>query len=108
MPGARIYYMRQVMHDWRDDECRKILSHIVDAMDGDSRLLIDDYVMPATNADMRTIHMDICMMMYVRSEERTERRWRNLLTSAGLEVVKIWTPPTAFESIIEAKRRGID
>ena len=97
--------MRQIMHDWTDDECRKILSHIVDAMDKDSRLLIDDYVMPPTGAEFRTIHMDVCMMMYMRSEERTKRRWETLLTSAGLDIVHIWTPPTAFESIIETRLR---
>lgn len=101
--GARIYYMRQIIHDWPDDECREILAQITQAMNKDSRLLIDDYVMPATGADFRTIHMDITMMLYQRSEERTERRFRNLLESAGLEVVHIWTPPTSFESIIETR-----
>lgn len=73
--GASFYYMRQIMHDWSDDECRKILGHLVHAMDpARSRLLIDDYVMPPTNAEFRAIHMDVCMMMYLRSEERTERR----------------------------------
>lgn len=102
--GARFYYIRQIMHDWSDDECRTILGHLVQAMDPvRSRLLIDDYVMPPTNAEFRAIHMDVCMMMYLRSEERTERRWQNLLASAGMEIVKIWTPETGFESIIEAK-----
>lgn len=102
--GARFYYMRQIMHDWSDDECRTILGHLVQAMDAaESRLLIDDYVMPPTDAEFRAIHMDVCMMIYLRSEERTERRWRSLLNSAGLEIVKVWTPETGFESIIEAK-----
>lgn len=102
---ARIYYMRQIMHDWSDDECRTILGYLVQAMDKNSRLLIDDYVMPPTGAEFRAVHLDICMMMYLRSEERTERRWRELLTSAELEIVKIWTPENGFESIIETRRR---
>lgn len=94
------------MHDWPDGECHTILKHIVEAMSADSRLLIDDYVMPPTDAELRLVHMDICMMMYLRSEERTERRWRNLLSSTGLELVKIWTPETGFESIIETRLKA--
>lgn len=101
--GAKFYYMRQIMHDWSDDDCRTILGRLVRAMNKESRLLIDDYVMPPTDAEFRAIHIDVCMMIYLRSEERTEKRWTNLLTSAGLKIVKIWTPETGFESIIEAK-----
>jgi demethylsterigmatocystin 6-O-methyltransferase len=100
---SRIYYMRQIMHDWPDKKCHTILTHIAQAMDHDSRLLIDDYVMPPVGAEFRPIHMDICMMMYLKAMERTETQWRNLLEGAGFEVIKIWTPPTSFESIIEAK-----
>ena len=102
-PDARIYYMRQVLHDWTDAECHTILTHLVRSMDDYSRLLLDEYVMPPTGAGFRAIHMDVCIMMYLRSEERTERRWRSLITSAGLEVCRIWTPPNGFESIIETR-----
>jgi hypothetical protein len=100
---ARFCHMRQIMHDWSDAECNTILAHLVRAMDKDSRLLIDDYVMPSTGAGFRAINMDVCMMMYLRSEERTERRWRRLLKSANLEICRIWTPENGFESIIEAR-----
>ena len=91
------------MHDWPDDECRIILSHLVESMDENSRLLIDDYVMAPTGAEFRPIHMDICMMICLRAIERTEPQWKSLLASVGLEIVQIWTPPTGFESIVEAK-----
>lgn len=73
--GARFYYMREIMHDWSDDECRTILGHLVRAMDAESRLLIDDDVIPPTDAEFRAVHMDVCMMVYLRPGERTERRW---------------------------------
>ena len=101
--GARFYYMRQIMHDWSDDECRIILGHLIKVMNKDSRLLIDDYVMPPTDAEFRAVHMDVCMMICLRSEERTQRRWKALLDSAGLQIEKIWTPETGFESVIETR-----
>ncbi|KAK6392572.1 hypothetical protein LTR65_003703 [Meristemomyces frigidus] len=31
-PGARLYFLRNIMHDWPDDKCRAILGNIVNAM----------------------------------------------------------------------------
>lgn len=43
--GARAYFMRSVMHDWPDVQCRKILGNLRDAMEpGYSRILISDCV----------------------------------------------------------------
>lgn len=43
--GARAYFLRMVLHDWSDDECRKILGHLRDVMDRDySKILISDCV----------------------------------------------------------------
>ncbi|TKA82824.1 hypothetical protein B0A55_01072 [Friedmanniomyces simplex] len=101
--GARIYYLRQVMHDWMDSKCNTILQYLVAAMDKNSRLLIDDYVMPVTGAEFRPIHMDIAMMLYCRAIERTRTQWAALLESVGLEIVEVFTPENGFESVIEAK-----
>lgn len=89
MKGSRFYYMRHIMHDWSDGRCRIILGQLVRAMDAQSRVLIDDYVMPPIGADFRATHMDVCMMMYLRSEWRTETRWIKLLDSVGVVIVKI-------------------
>jgi hypothetical protein len=43
--GARAYFMRSVLHDWPDEQCRVILRHLKDAMEpGYSRILINDCV----------------------------------------------------------------
>jgi hypothetical protein len=43
--GARAYFMRSVLHDWADEQCRVILRHLKDAMEpGYSRILINDCV----------------------------------------------------------------
>lgn len=74
-------------------------------MDQDSRALIDDYVMPSVGADFRPVHMDVCMMMYLRSEERTDRKWEHLLRSAGLEMHRVWMADGGLIRFIEAKIR---
>jgi hypothetical protein len=43
--GARAYFMRSVLHDWPDEQCRKILKNLKDVMTpGYSRILISDCV----------------------------------------------------------------
>lgn len=105
--GARAYFFRNIMHDWSDKKCAAILSNTVKAMDPvHSRILIDDYVLPDTGADMRAASMDFLMMLFASGMERTKHQWQQLLESVNLEIVKIWTHEAGVESIIEAKVRG--
>jgi len=104
MKGARFYYMRNVMHDWPDDECRRLLSLVVAVMDKThSRILIDDLVLPNVGTDGVEAASDIVMMLFVSGIERTLRQWVKLLTSVGLELVKVWSVETSAESIVEAR-----
>lgn len=68
-----------------------------------SSLLINDFVLPDmyTEADLQPALLDIMMMSMCCGIERTERQWRSLLDSVGLEVVRIWSVDGA-ESVIEA------
>ncbi|KAK4495345.1 hypothetical protein PRZ48_013676 [Zasmidium cellare] len=102
--GARIYYLRQVMHDWSDKKCQQILSQIVKAMDPTySRVLIDDYILPDTGADRRAAALDFLMFMFASGMERSTQQWHALLSSVGLEIVKIWPAKAGLEGVIEAR-----
>ena len=77
-------------------------------MDKDhSRILIDDFVLPAKGCMTRPASMDMHMMFCLSGIERTEPQWVLLLESVGLEIVKIWSvgAPGMSEAIIEARRR---
>ncbi|KAJ5095481.1 o-methyltransferase [Penicillium alfredii] len=101
--GARAYYMHSVLHDWPDDDCRKILSNITPAMKpGYSKILINENVIPETNAHWETTSLDF-VMMTVNSTERTARDWKVLVESVGLKIVKIWTVRRGVESLIECE-----
>lgn len=101
--GAQLYFFRGVCHDWSDEQCRKFLSNTVKAMDKNSRLLINEFVLPNTGAGQLQASLDIMMMTLVSGLERTEMQWRALLESIGLEVVKIWSIMPEVEAVIEAK-----
>jgi demethylsterigmatocystin 6-O-methyltransferase len=44
--GAKFYYLRHIIHDWTDEDCIRILKAIVPAMKPDSRIVIDEIVLP--------------------------------------------------------------
>lgn len=40
MPGADVYWLRYILHDWSDEYCVRILSRIKESMGRKSRILI--------------------------------------------------------------------
>lgn len=102
--GARAYYMHSILHDWNDDNCRRILTTLLPAMKrGYSKVLINENVIPDTNAYWETTSLDIIMMADFASQERTARHWHALIQSAGLRITKIWTAQRGVESLIECE-----
>ncbi|KAL9600393.1 MAG: hypothetical protein Q9219_003243 [cf. Caloplaca sp. 3 TL-2023] len=101
--GARAYYFRRIFHDWNDSVAQNILRNTTSAMTpGYSKILINELVVPRRGASSFATNSDINMMALLSAVERTEQQWYELLVSAGLRLVKIWTPAGGTESIIEA------
>ena len=88
--GAKVYYLRTVLHDWPDAECGTILKHLRDAMAEDSVIVIDESVIPAKGASIAQMNFDITMLAAAGAMERSEGQWRELLESVGLRIRDIW------------------
>ena len=94
------------LHNWSDEEAKKILRNIATAMKTDySRLYLNENILPDTGCSLFSAEMDIVMLALHGSGERTRRQWTLLLDSAGLRIKKIWPGPGNTEGIIEAVRR---
>ncbi|KAK2022880.1 O-methyltransferase [Colletotrichum zoysiae] len=102
---ARAYYLHHIIHDWPNEQARKILEMQKAAMKpGYSRLLLHDYVLRDDGPDHpHAAVSDMLMMTFCCAYERTEREWESLLASAGLGIVKIWRVPFTGECVIEAE-----
>lgn len=68
-----------------------------------SKLLISEFVLPDTDTALFPATLDIQMMGLHAGMERSEKHWKALLDSAGLEVVKIWQEVRGGEGVIEAR-----
>ncbi|KAK9318802.1 S-adenosyl-L-methionine-dependent methyltransferase [Lipomyces orientalis] len=88
--GAKIYYMRNIIHDWPDDKAVQILKHIKDAMAPDSTCIIDEMVIPEQGAHWQATQLDMLMMTALASQERTEKQFEKLVAAAGLRIRKIY------------------
>jgi demethylsterigmatocystin 6-O-methyltransferase len=89
--GAKFYYLRNVLHDWADGHCIRILRCIMAAMGPKSRVLIDDIVLPDTGAHWQATQNDLTNMASLGSRERTRTQWYDLLEAAGLKIIEIVT-----------------
>ncbi|KAI0550475.1 S-adenosyl-L-methionine-dependent methyltransferase [Xylaria curta] len=88
--GARAYYLRNILHDWPDHKCVEILQNIKSAMTRDSRVLIDEMVLPERGAPWRATQLDLAMSTCFAAMERSRTDWDSLLDKAGFNILKIW------------------
>ena len=67
---------------------------------GYSRILINDYILPAKEVSQLRSVVDMTMMTMC-GKERTRSTWDELLGSVGLRIVKVWTVTRLSQSLIE-------
>ncbi|KJZ69766.1 hypothetical protein HIM_10849 [Hirsutella minnesotensis 3608] len=89
--GAKFYFMRGVPHNHPPHKVKKLFENIKAAMAPDSVLLVDETVLPETGVGFIAASIDLTMLGAFGSMERTERDWRELVQSVGLELVKTYT-----------------
>ena len=70
---------------------------------GYSRLLINKCVLPKKGASLVASQCDLVMMAALGSMERTEQQWRELLSTAGLEIEKIFIHGESESVIVVVK-----
>ncbi|MEU6121390.1 methyltransferase [Streptomyces sp. NPDC047123] len=100
--GGDLYVLKQVLHDWPDEACLRILRNCRAVMAPDARLLIVDCVLPVGNEPHVGKTLDVAMAAIVDGRERTEDEFAALLVGAGLRLTRI-LPTDAFPSIVEAE-----
>jgi hypothetical protein len=103
--GADAYVLSRVLHDWDDEECRRILARVRAAMGEHSRLLVVEAILPERAIDRPpAIRMDLHMLvLFSHARERTESEFSALLADSGLRVQAVFpTRSPAGLSVLEA------
>lgn len=99
--GADLYLIKQVVHDWNDEQAVSILANCRKAMSATSRLLILEMLIGAEDTPVFANMLDLMMLVSTGGRERTLAEYRQLASKAGLEVRRV-VPTSVPLGIIEA------
>lgn len=100
--GADAYTMRHILHDWSDERCATVLSHIRTVIPPHGRLLVIETVVPAGNEPSPSKLFDMVMMAFPDGMERSEAQFAALFEASGFRLAGI-TPTQSPVSVIEAR-----
>ena len=101
--GADIHLLKQIIHDWSDEECITLLRNCHRALKPAGKILLVEMVIPADNSQSMAQAMDLNMLVLLTGKERTELQYRDLLAAAGFKMERAIPTQSPF-SIIEASR----
>jgi hypothetical protein len=100
--GADCYVLKQVIHNWGEEDAVRILGNVRRAMRPDGRLLLIGNVLKEANVPDPGRSLDIHMLVMLPGRERTALEIAALLDQAGFAVVRV-IPAGSAPSIVEAK-----
>ncbi|MEU8925554.1 methyltransferase [Kitasatospora sp. NPDC048545] len=86
-PGADVYLLSRVLHDWDDARCREILRHCARAMPAHADLLVVERLLPADGSTSLATAWDLHMMCNTGGRERDTDDYGRLFADAGLRLV---------------------
>ena len=101
-PGGDAYQMRHIIHDWTDEQCHTILSHIRKVIPSTGRLLVIEMVIKPGNVPQPAKWLDLNMMVIPGGRERTETEYREMYAKAGFRLERVVPTPTEV-SVIEGR-----
>jgi len=99
--GTVLAAILAALHEWPDQQAKRLLPPIPAAGGSGARLLVLDFVVPPGDAPHMSKISDLNMLAMMGGQERTETEWRELLTAAGFTGIGIRQTGTPF-SIIQA------
>jgi hypothetical protein len=101
LPVADSYVIKQVLHDWADDDAVRILSAIRRAAPPKARLLLVEQILPDEPQPHPAILLDVMMLAFGDGRERTSSQYAELLEAADFRFERIIPTPSPC-SIVEA------
>lgn len=86
-PTGDVYLLQNVLHDWSDEQCVKILRNCTQAMSENGRILIFEAVIKPDNKPHGGKLLDLVVMgVLEESRERTQEEFESLFEQAGLRL----------------------
>jgi hypothetical protein len=103
-PGADLYLLKEIVHNWDDDHVLQLLRHCRQAMSAKGRVLIaDNLIRPGGKETSFSKFLDLEMLIGFPGRERTVEEFRALYEAAGFQlkqVIPTQSPLVLIEGVI--------
>lgn len=100
--GADAYVLKNIIHDWPDEQALQILSNVRAAARPGATVLLVELVIPDHDREFIGKWTDLEMLVCGGSRERTATEYRDLLGRAGFAMTRVVQTAAPF-SVVEAK-----
>lgn len=100
--GADLYLLKQILHDWQDEECVAILRNVRKAMPRGARVAVVEMVLPDDGSAHPGWMYDLLMMTMTGGRERNATEYSSLLERAGLRIERVMSTASPL-SVIDAR-----
>jgi hypothetical protein len=101
-PGADVYVLKRVLHDWDDDSAISILSNCRRAMPSEGRILIIETLVGLSNEPSWGKLQDLSMLITTGGKERSETEFANIFSQAVLRLIQILSTPSDLKILVAA------
>jgi C-methyltransferase len=99
--GGDAYVLKNVIHDWPDDQAVAILRNVRAAVGADSTVLLVEMVLPKHDRDFAGKWSDVEMLLDANGRERDATEYRDLLRQAGFRLNRVVQTASPY-SVVEA------
>jgi hypothetical protein len=103
-PGADVYLMSGVVHDWDDERAVRILLNCRASMARTGRVLVVECVVPDGDDRSFSTLLDLNMLVMNGGRERTRAEFQELFEAAGLRLTRV-IPTLSPLSVVEGALR---
>lgn len=99
--GGDAYVLKNVIHDWPEDDAVRILNNVRSAARTGARMLLCEFVIPDHDRDFHGKWVDIEMLVVAGARERTAQEYDRLFGQAGFRLNRVVETVSPL-SILEA------
>lgn len=101
VPVADLYLLKQILHDWNDEECCALLQCVRRAIPEGGRVVVIDHILQDVPAADEAQGTDIAMMVWAHGHERRLAEFEALFRASGFAITRVSRNPHGH-SVIEA------
>jgi hypothetical protein len=99
--GGDAYVLKNVIHDWPDDDAARILGNVRAAAAPGKHVLLVEFVIPRHDREFVGKWTDLEMLVVAGARERTAAEYAQLLSGAGFRMTRVVGTASPF-SVVEA------